>query len=96
MLQIFPELITYGELNNISRSISDLGTQQKATSKSKIMTMSGAAEYLDITFTELKSLIEEKNLDIPYLKVDSQYIFHEEAIAEWLKQADQKEYEIRY
>ena len=64
----------------------------ETTREKQTMYMSEAAEYLGFSFKELKFLIEEKNINIPYIKVNRKYVFYKESLDQWQRKIEQQEY----
>jgi len=67
-------------------------SQPEAIREKQGMFMSEAAEYLGFSFKELKFLIEEENMNIPYIKVNHKYVFYKESLDQWQKKIEQQEY----
>jgi len=64
----------------------------ETTREKQTMYMSEAAEYLGFNFKELKFLIEEENINIPYIKVNRKYVFYKESLDQWQRKIEQQEY----
>lgn len=89
-----PEVnVNTSNISNALREIAhQIDQQETVQAQTEAMYFSAAAEYLGLTYKELKVLIEEKNLDIPYIKIDQKYVFYKSSLNEWLKQIQQQEY----
>jgi len=84
-----PIRILASEIHELRREYREINSKEK-----QVMYMSEAAKYLGFSFSELKSLIEEEKINIPYIKVDRTYIFYKDSLDQWLKNIEQQEYTI--
>lgn len=86
------------ETNNISYSLDRIADNMNKETKSEeeraALYLSEAADYLGLTIGELTYLIEQENVDIPYIKVGPKYVFYKESLDEWTKGIDQHTYII--
>lgn len=49
--------------------------------------MTFASSYLNIEYDELVKLVEDKNSNIPFIRIGNDYIFYKDALDNWLKVA---------
>jgi excisionase family DNA binding protein len=50
-----------------------------------VMSIQQASNYLGISDSSLKRSIENKEIDIPYVRIESNYIFSKQAILKWME-----------
>ncbi len=70
----------------------DSTRDSETTQEKQTMYLSEAAEYLGFSFKELKFLIEEENINIPYIKINRKYVFYKESLDQWQRKIEQQEY----
>ncbi|GAA0343041.1 hypothetical protein GCM10008967_36900 [Bacillus carboniphilus] len=77
--------------NAIAGAIYSLNDQEQPSDQNKIdyrgtsyFYQSDLAEYLGMEYSDLKELLEKEEFDIPYIKINTQYIFYKDAVDQWL------------
>lgn len=88
------------DTNNISYSLDRIAnklvqSQENEETEKASMYFNDAAIYLGFTPDEFKILIEEKNLNVPYIKLDNRYIFYKVSLDEWAKNINQQEIKLK-
>lgn len=98
------QLTRFGSNNNVNVNTREIGKglnrmadeiKNLYSNKKNAMYLSETADYLGLTYKELKYLIEEKKLNIPYLKIDNKYVFYRNSIDHWLLETEQIEFKLK-
>ena len=69
-------------INNMSNRILNIELNNE---KENIMTLDEAADYLGVMPMSLEKIIETTSIEIPYLKLEGNYIFTKNGLDSWLE-----------
>lgn len=78
-------IIISNALNNFSASISSMDSANSPKEAQSLMTFEETANYLKLKPNELEYLIEWSGHEMPYLKINGNYIFTKNGIDKWLE-----------
>ena len=72
-------------LNSIARTTYNINDQTSVAMKRHTYNLNTAAGYLGITEGQLKSITDNKDSNIPHVKIGTEYIFSKSALDKWLE-----------
>ncbi|MBO8170953.1 MAG: hypothetical protein H0Z33_03570 [Bacillaceae bacterium] len=75
-------------IEKLARAQGEIKQEQESDD---VLYLSEAADYLGISGDVLRQLIQEENADIPYVLINERlYLFHKEALKNWLSEGQKK------
>lgn len=72
--------------NTINGAINNTVVSNDYDKEKKNMNFQEASDYLRISESELMTLVNDKELRIPHLKIEGRYIFNKEALDKWISE----------
>ena len=77
-------------LDELSGKIEELSIADNQSNLIKYNSLEEVADYLDLDLNTIKEIVENKDLNMPYIKLGDDYIFYKLAIDDWIKNVNIK------